>query len=186
MKRLVQTSLPLLLVLSSLGHVFAAALCPAGMGRECCFLAVGRVVAHSPAFPSQPDPADHCAAHSDRASEGQQVAPLQMDGMELAATPTSHSEHEAEPLGQAEEIAALSLPEHLCPHCVAHSGPAGLPLVSVAATDQVGKSAAFLPLPVARFLIGSIVEFRHQDSPREHAPPGNLLPRYLVVHVFLI
>ncbi|HAF16376.1 MAG TPA: hypothetical protein DCK99_22290, partial [Blastocatellia bacterium] len=37
MKRLFPTSLALLLVMSSLGHVLAAAFCPRALGRECCF-----------------------------------------------------------------------------------------------------------------------------------------------------
>src|SRR5260370_4138384 len=37
MKRLFPTSLALLLVMATLGHVLAAAFCPRGAGRECCF-----------------------------------------------------------------------------------------------------------------------------------------------------
>src|SRR5260370_16978141 len=49
MNRLFPTTLALLLVMSSLGHTFAASFCPHASGRECCF---AKASSHTHALPS--------------------------------------------------------------------------------------------------------------------------------------
>src|SRR5882672_6211961 len=112
MKRLFPTSLALLLVMGSLGHVFAAALCPRSPGRECCFANAFKQTHDS--LQSHQDMAEHCMS-----MDGMSVDDMAMDGP--ASVEVSNS---LIPPVVDDEILASSFerPVESCAHCMMHSG----------------------------------------------------------------
>jgi len=76
MKRLFPTSLALLLVMASLGHVLAAAFCPRALGHECCFAKT----AHHPHRSSSGH--ENMAVH-DMNMDGMSMDSMNMDGMNM-------------------------------------------------------------------------------------------------------
>ena len=200
MKRLLQASLPVLLILSSLGNVFAAAFCPRGLGRECCLARNSQ--RERPSFKAEaltepglpmadmatPDMAGHCASHSEMATTAEPETTVELTAGQSGATGFAASFVPPAPaarLGVAVSIEQFDQPSQSCAHCFSHSGPYSLPLTSVSAADQQGKEIGPVSLPVSKFPLAPTV-LTHKDLPRDHAPPGSTLPRYLVVNVFLI
>jgi uncharacterized protein involved in copper resistance len=71
MKRFLLIGLASLLIMSSLGHVFAAAFCPRALGRECCF---ANTSSHGHTSPS---------THEDMAMHGMPMEGMTMDDMAM-------------------------------------------------------------------------------------------------------
>ncbi len=181
MKRFFPTSLALVLVMGSLGHVFAAAFCPRMLGHDCCF-------AKRPAQ-------SHQHMHS-MAMAGMTEESMPMDGdsmpdmvMEHADVPVLSRIDEVTQLSNSEEIAPTNKfeqPAESCTHCMSHSGVANAPISSVSVADQSNKGSGLATLPVSRFLIRPAMKLAQIGLPREHAPPGAKAPRHVLINVFLI
>jgi len=173
MKRLFPTSLALLLAMSSLGHVFAAAFCPRVLGGGCCFAKAPDLKHLSP------------TCHEDMAMPMGEAA---MDGMgtddrsmhDMPATSSSSFTDDDALTSKFEQ------PFETCTHCLSHSGILNAPLSSVSAADQSNKDFGSGLCPVCRFLVPSATTVSRRGLPREHAPPGSSAPRYILISVFLI
>jgi hypothetical protein len=191
MKRLFPSGLALLLVIGSLGHVFAAAFCPRVLGRGCCLAktAVHLHDASSSAMHSMPmngmsmdemamgkSPAD------DMAVDGMLMDHIAMSGggSDLMSTPSSPPVEDYARAGKVEQ------PVETCSHCLSHSGLLNAPLSSVSAPDQSSRVLGSVLLPVSRFLVRSAMTVAQSGLPGEHAPPGSRAARHILINVFLI
>jgi hypothetical protein len=176
MKRFFPTSLALLLVIGSLGHVVAATVCPRSLGRECCFARTSNHTHDSSS--SRQDTSVHC---------------MRMDGMSMDdmtrpdTTAVEVSNLFTPPLVDEEASAStLEQPVGSCPHCMIHSGLSNAPASFVTSPDESRKTVDSVPLPVSSFLAPSLPTVKQNGSPREHAPPGSSAPRHILINVFLI
>jgi hypothetical protein len=195
MKRLFPTSLALLLVMASFGHVLAAAFCPRVLGRECCF---AKTPSH---MHSSSSSRENMAVH-DMHMDGMSMDGMNMDDM---AMPDTSMDHMAvndmvidaatvdmfiplSPPAFTEEAVTnkFDQPVGACPHCLGHSGIVNAPVSSVSVPDQSGKETGSVLLPVSRFPIRPAIALAQIGLPREHAPPGSGAPRYILISVFLI
>ena len=187
MKRLFPTSLALLLVMGSLGHVFAAAFCPRMLGHDCCLT----TTASDPHRPRSHQHV-HGMAMDPMAAESMPMDADEMPGMTLDDADVSSSTLASDEIPLAstsEELAQankVELPVDACTHCMSHSGIQNAPVSSVSVPDQTNKNLGSVPLPVSRFLAQPAMTLAQIGLPREHAPPGSSAPRYILISVFLI
>ncbi len=185
MKRFLPTSLALLVVMASFGHMLAAAFCPRMPGHDCCLARVS-----SEAHPTQ----SHQHMHGmvmDSMNESMPMDGAEMQGMmmdDAAVPPSSSGIDEATQLASSVEVTTnkLELPMEACIHCMSHSGVPNAPISSVSVADQSNKDPRSVPLPVSRFPVRSSMTLAQIGLPREHAPPGANAPRYILINVFLI
>lgn len=187
MKRFFPTGLALLLVMGSLGHVFAAAFCPRMLGHDCCLMKK-----------SSQEPSSHSHQHlHSMAMDGMTDESMQMDGidmrdmmMEDASVPPSSADiDDVTLLSSSEELVPanrVQLPIEACTHCMTHSGAQNAPVSSASVPDQSNKDIGSVPLPVSRFLIQPPMPLAQIGLPREHAPPGSSAPRHILINVFLL
>ncbi len=178
-------ALACLLIMSSLGHVFAAAFCPRMQGRECCLMkTVTRTHTSS-------------CTHQDIAMDGMPMDHVTMQGMhdmstmdgmvmgemvtEDKSTPPSTSNTST---GTSDN--ALQQPVEPCPHCLSHSGLPNAPVSSVNVPDESRKAVDSVSLPASSLLGPSPITVSANGLPREHAPPGTSAPRHILNSVFLI
>lgn len=188
MKRLFPTSLALLLVMGSLGHVFAAAFCPRMLGQECCLT---ETVSSEHSSQSHQDM--HDMAMDSMANESMLMNGSDMPGIimmdDAGVPPPSLAINEVPRLSTSEELVpvnSLELPIGACTHCMSHSGLQNAPISSVSVPDQSNRNIAAVPLPVSRFPARPAMTLAQIGLPREHAPPGNSAPRHILLNVFLI
>ncbi len=195
MKRLFPTSLALLLVMSSFGHVLAAAFCPRALGRECCF---AKTPSH---MHSSSSSRENMAVH-DMHMDGMSMDGMNMDDMAMADASMDHMATNdmkidavtvdmfipVSPPAFTEEAVAnkFDQPVESCAHCLGHSGIVNAPVSFVSVSDQSGKEIGSVLLAVPRFLIRPAIALAQIGLPREHAPPGSSAPRHILISVFLI
>ena len=187
MKRLFPTSLALLLVMGSLGHVFAAAFCPRMLGRECCLTktATGqhRAVSHQQ---MQGMTMDNMADES-MSMNGGDMQGMTMDDADVPSSTLAGDEIPvASTSGELAQANKVELPVDACTHCMNHSGIQNAPVSSVSVPDQSNKGLGSVLLPVSRFLAQPAMTLAQIGLPREHEPPGSSAPRYILISVFLI
>jgi hypothetical protein len=186
MKRFFPTSLALLLVMGSLGHVFAAAFCPRMLGHDCCLTGGSRDPQPAQSHQHMHGMVMDSMTHQSMAMDSGEAEDMMMDD---AGVPPSSSIVEATQLAASEELLPtnkLELPFEACTHCMSHSGVANAPISSVSVADQSNKDFGSVPLPVSRFLVRPAMVFAQIGLPREHAPPGTSAPRHILMNVFLI
>ena len=186
MQRFFPISIALLLVMCSLGHVFAAAFCPRMLGHDCC-LAKTSGDLHS----AQSHQHMHSMAMDSTSSESMEMNDGDMQDMVMDDTEVSprSSIDEATQLSTSEEFVPankLQLPIESCPHCMSHSGVPNAPVASVSVAEHSNKDLGAVPLPVARFLLRPSMAIAQIGLPREHAPPRTNAPRYILISAFLI
>lgn len=194
MKRLLPLGLPVLLILSSLGNVFAAAFCPGGVGRACCLAKNAQVHQHSfvaeaaaaPALAMTDGPMHEMAGHCSSHSQMRHAAARGSAGLRTVEQGKTIAPSKRQALPQQPRVGAEQFDQsgQSCTHCFNHSRP-GEVLSAVAFTYHPGKQLSFVPLSPVKHLAAPLV-FSHAHLPRDHAPPGTRLPRYLVMNVFLI
>jgi hypothetical protein len=178
-------ALALLLTMSSLGHVFAAAFCPRVQGRGCCLAQmVTRTDNSSCAHEDQAMdgmPADHMTMHGAHDMST-------MDGMVMDETATD----DMSPPPATDNVYAGTLDDKLeqpvepCPHCLSHSGLSNAPVSSLNVTDESRKAVVSVPLPTFRLLAPPVITLASNRLPGEHAPPGTSAPLHILNNVFLI
>jgi hypothetical protein len=186
MKRLFPINLALLLVISSLGHAFAAAFCPHAFGRECCF---AKAHSHTHALPS---------SHEITATPMDEMHGMHMDDMAMDGMVMPDSETDCSKMKGMSAISYLTVaednslankverPMETCSHCLSRSGIFNAPISFVNVPDQSNKDFGSVPLPVSRFLVPAAATLAQIGPPRDHAPPGRSAPRYILINVFLI
>ena len=175
MKQPFLVALALLLGMSSLGHVFAAAFCPHMRGHECCLV---KTVSHQ-----------HVSGctHEAMAMDGMVMDDVAMDNMKMddmatvdISTPSSPNVSDNEVLANKFEQLVES-----CAHCLGHSGLSNAPVSFVSVPDQSKKTVS-VALPVPAFLVPSPMTPAQSGLPRQHAPPGTRASRHILISVFLI
>lgn len=192
MKRLFPTTLALLLVTASFGHVFAAAFCPRTLGRECC---IAKTTHHA-----------HGPSSSDVHKANMHMDGMSMDGMnmgDMTMGDTSMDHNAMDDVVRDASTADISIPAWLgpgeepaanrfqqtvesCPHCLGHSGIVNAPISSVGAPGHSNKDLAAIPVAPAKFCARSAMRLAQIGLSREHAPPGSTAPRHVLLNVFLI
>jgi len=195
MRRLFPSGLALLLVIGSLGHVFAAAFCPRVLGRACCLAKVAVHTHDASSSPMHSMPMDDMSmdgmpmdgmavdemATDDVALDGIAMGHVVMSGGDMDLMPATSSQ-------LAEDYALASRveqPVETCSHCLSHSGILNAPLSSVSTPDQSNRDLP-IPLPISRFRARSAVTVAQSGLPDEHAPPGSSAARHILISVFLI
>ena len=191
MKRFLLASLALMLVMSTWGHVFAAAFCPRALGHDCCFAKTLRH-AHSSSF-----------SHENTVAHDMHMDDMSMDDMRddmvMAEASTDHMAMndlmiEAATVNvsipffpaSSESASKFDQPVEPCAHCICHSGMADIPVSFVSAPNQSGKELGSVLLPESIFLVRPNVTLAQIGLPREYAPPGTSAPRHILINVFLI
>jgi hypothetical protein len=197
MKRFFLTSLALLLVTASFGHVLAAVFCPRALGGECCFAKTRHHV---------PSSDEHKAASDMRMDEmsmdGMNMAGMDMDGMAMGDTSIDHNAVDdiaisaatvdksipSSRLAFGDQAVAnkLDQPVEMCQHCLGHSGILNAPISSVSVPNRSNTEIGLVPLHVAGFLARPVMTLAQIGLPRDHAPPGGGAPRHILINVFLI
>jgi hypothetical protein len=186
MKRFFPTSLALLLVMGSLGQVFAAAFCPRMVGHDCCLATASRDSHSAQSNQHMHGMAMDAMANDSMPMDGNDMQDMVMDDANI---PPSSSIDPATQLSTSEEFVPtnkLELPIEACTHCMSHSGVPNAPISSVSVADKSNKDFASVLLPVSRFLVRPSMTLAQIGLPREHAPPGTNAPRYILISVFLI
>jgi hypothetical protein len=186
MKRLFPTCLTLLLVMGSLGNVFAAAFCPRMLGNNCCLTRTAGNLQEADSHQHLHGMAMSSMTHESMLMDGDDMQDMVMDDADVP--PASHID-EATQLSSSEELVPASkveLPVDACTHCMGHSGVPNAPTSSVTVADQSNKYFDSVPPPVSRFLVRPSTTLAQIGLPREHAPPGARAPRYILINVFLI
>ncbi len=185
MKRLLPTSLALLLALGSLGQVFAAAFCPRMLGHDCCLAKTA-----SGQHGTQSHQHMQGMAMDTMASENMEMNGSAM-GMTLedpAFPPPSLDNQVIQVSGSGELVSAnrIEQPVGRCTHCMSHSGTQNAPVSSVSVPNRSNKDSGSVPLRVTRFLTRPAMTLAQIRLPRQHAPPGSSAPRHILINVFLI
>jgi hypothetical protein len=181
MKRLFTISLALLLVMTSLGHAFAAVFCPYAFGRGCCF---SKAPGHPHALPS---------GSENTAMQELAMDSMSMVGMVINDTGSDSSAMKIMPamsyLPVAEDAALANKvepPIETCTHCLSHSGVLNALVSSVSVPDQSHKDFGSLRLPLSKLLVRAATTLAQIGLPKEHAPPVSSAPRHILISVFLI
>ena len=169
-------ALVLLIGMSSLGHVFAAAFCPRVWGHECCLAKTAR------------HPRVSGCTHEAMAMDGMVMDDVSMDDMKMDDIATVDKSTSSFPAASENEVLAneVEQPVESCAHCLSHSGLSNAPISFVSVQDESRKAVDSVPLPVSSCLAFSMTTVKQNGSPREHSPPGTRAPRHILISVFLI
>src|SRR6266851_7860219 len=173
MKRLFPSSLALLLVLGSLGHVFAAALCPRMLGHNCC---PTKASSHQHSSQSHQHPQDmalDAESNNGMSMSGSSMAGMTMDDADIPP-PASLAVDDVTLLSTSEALVPadkLDMPIEACTHCLSHSGIQNAPISSVSVPDQSNRDRGSGPLALARFFARPALMVAQIGLPGEHAPP---------------
>jgi len=161
------------------------------------FSASGNVIAAAfcPRYLTTPASGKHAVRQSEGARQ-ESSCQHEMADMEMGDTPTGETSptepslesiDEESPLTRTTEslgeFTSITLPVQGCPHCWMHSQPPSGSAIGVAgnpATQLVTQAPATDAVAtIASAPTASI-------SPFEHSPPGNSLPRHVLINVFRI
>jgi hypothetical protein len=181
MKCLLPSGLALLLMVSSLGHVFAAAICPRGLGHECCFAETANHTRNSSS------PHEDMSMH-DMSMDCSSMDPAATNKrMTKDMTSADMSTPFLQPVVDEKAVAnTFEQPVELCTHCLIYSDPLNAPVPFVSIPDQSGKGVWSIPLPVSRCLIRPAITLPQIGLARGNAPPGTRASRHILISVFLI
>ena len=186
MRRFFLTSLGLLLIMGTMGNVFAAAFCPRMLGHDCCL-----TKAASGPHSLQSHQHMQGMAMDAMADESMPMDAADMPGMTMddADVPPATLASDEIPVASTSEESVpanrVELPVDACIHCMSHSGIQNAPVSSVSVPDQSNKDLGSDLSPV-RFLAQPAMTVAQIGLPREHAPPVSSAPRYILISVFLI
>lgn len=121
---------------------------------------------------------------------GMEMGDMQMDEMEMecAVEISENAIGEDQPvqIGTASSTKqnAIDFPTEPCGHCWMHSQPAS-GAVTLVAVDP-SKQSIDTNAPTAGLTITLPIAFIVSITPLEHGPPGNVLPRHVLINVFRI
>jgi hypothetical protein len=171
MKRIFVIGLTLLLLLSSLGHVFAAAFCRHPQGHECCLKKASNHLHES------------SSSNDDMSMDG-----MVLDDMAMNDSAPRHTEMPFFPAGaDAEALTSrFHQPVESCSHCMNHSGVPNAPVSFVSVPDQSSKESGSILLPVLSFRLTPAITIAQSGPARQHGPPGRTAPRNILICVLLI
>ena len=206
MKRLFPTSLVMLLITASFGHVLAAALCPRSLGRDCCLAMTTQH--HHDSFSGHENVAPHdthmngmamgdvnmdaMSMEMDGMAMGEAVDAKSMDRMSMNETTLDNATVDSSVSftllnsTPADVVNSFDQPVEVCSHCLGHTGIVNAPVPFAGVSDPSGRDSGPIILPVAKFPVRLGINLAQVGLPREHAPPENSAPRYVLISVFLI
>lgn len=170
------------LLFSAWSNVIAAAFCPRYLSnRAAC-------INHEPPQSKHVDLKTSC--HHEISD--MEMRDMQMDGADMERETAAEAEDNSiignpsmqVPLESDAEQVAINLPTKPCGHCWMHSQPASgtLALVAVDPAKQLIDTNA----PPAHSAVTLPNAFTVSITPLEHGPPGNVLPRDVLINVFRI
>jgi hypothetical protein len=159
MRRFLLTASVLLLFVSGWSQVLAASLCSHTPGAHACCRTKGAGHEHGQASSHQG---------------------MVMDGIESMEMPF-------EDAAPATNESAISFGQPIadCAHCLGHSQPQTVPVASIT-SDQSGRVKEPLSPPVAVAPVPLASAFAPPVTTRQHAPPGALTARHVLISVFRI
>ena len=169
-------------LLSAWGNVIAAAFCPRYLSnRECSIKLVSQE-------PRQVEPNSSCHHEMD----GMEMGDMQMDETEAESGAVAETAGNAIPeAGQIQDVnqrsgeQTIDLPTAPCGHCWMHSQPTSATATLVAVDPAKKLIDTKAPLAEVAVVAPSAVTTA-SITPVEHGPPGNLLPRHVLINVFRI
>jgi len=173
-------------LLGAWGNVIAAAFCPRyRLNRDCCFKQFTRTS-------KQVDHQSSC--HHEMAGmemDDMQMGNVQMGNMQMenetpsasAAASLANELPVLTPESSGEQ-GAFDLPVEACTHCLTHSQPASGPATVIAVDPSMRLIET--NAPAAGFEVALSSAFSISITPLEHGPPGESLPRYVLINVFRI
>jgi hypothetical protein len=163
------------LLFSAWGNVIAAAFCPRfALNHDCC-------------LKRGPQPSKQAKHES---SCHHEMAGMEMDDMRMeaeadSAPDTSAQDSQVElPSESSSDEVALDLPIEQCACCLNHSQTTS-GTVSGVAIDPSKRLVEINSLP-ANFAIGSTSALAGLILPSQHSPPGQSIPRHVIINVFRI
>lgn len=166
-------------LLSAWGNVIAAAFCPRYLSnRECSIKPISQE-------PLQVQATSSC--HHEMADMGD----MQMDETDIGrGTDAETADNVISEAGQIQLVTersaeeAFDLPAVPCGHCWMHSQPAS-GTATLVAIDPA-KKLIDTNAPPAEVAVVTPSAVTDSIRPAEHGPPGNLLPRHVLINVFRI
>ena len=192
MKSFLISSLALLLAMSSLGHLFAAALCPRASGRECC---LAKTSSHKHDSSSSRDNTPRHCTHGKsmamsmghmlvangsidhRTTNGAEIAAAIFDGFIPAFRRASI---------QAAGGNEFDQPVESCAYCLGRARIV-IGLVSFAGVpDKSGRDRGYALSRVPNLHNRFAIALAQIGLPKEHAPPCMSAPLRIFISVFLI
>jgi hypothetical protein len=159
------------LLFSAWGNVIAAAFCPRfALNHDCC-------LKHGTQPPKQAKHEWSCH---------HEMAGMDMDDMQMESPPDTGAQnsHTQLPSESSSDEVALDLPIEQCACCLNHSQTTS-GTVSVVAIDP-SKQLVETNSPPANFAIGLTSVFASLIIRSEHSPPGQSIPRHVIINVFRI
>ena len=166
-------------LLSAWGNVIAAAFCPRYLSnRECSIKPISQE-------PQQVQATSSC--HHEMAD----MSDMQMDETDMGSGADAETaDNVISEAGQIQLVTersaekAFDLPAAPCGHCWMHSQPAS-GTVTLIAVDQA-KQLIDTNAPLVQVAVVALSAVTASITPVEHGPPGNLLPRHVLINVFRI
>jgi len=159
MRRFLLTASVLLLFVSGWSQALAASLCSHTAGAHTCCLKKGAGQEHGQA-----------SSHQGMAMDG-------MESMEMQS-------EEAAP-DNNESASSIGQPVEACAHCIGHSQSQTVPVASIS-TDQSRRGNETLAPPVEVPAAPLASAFAPLVTSRQHAPPGAVTSRHVLISVFRI
>ena len=165
-------------LLSAWGNVIAAAFCPRYLSN--CALSI------RPSSQETRQVSHKASCHHENAE--MEMGDMQMDETEMQGADDENSIAHTPTIGGETETSTQQIvidrPAESCGHCWMHSQPASGAATLVAvdpATRLIDTNA-----PPAECVAAIAHNFTVSIIPQEHGPPGNLLPRHVLINVFRI
>jgi hypothetical protein len=179
-----KTSIPIFVLavaflLSAWGNVISATFCPRYLSNRACF--------HK-SIAAEPKQVEPSSCHH-------KMGDMEMDDMQTNETKDAVAEetsYNAVPEDPSAKIGietsavknCIEVPAERCGHCWMHSQPASgaATLVAVDPSRQLITTDA----PPAWIAVDVASGYTASITPLEHGPPGNVLPRHVLINVFRI
>jgi len=186
-KRFFPTSLALLLVVGSLGHVFAAAFCPHRPGHDCCPTTTAGAQLDTQTQQLMQGMAMHTVANESMPMDSGDMPGMTISDPRIANSSFAISKGTQLPTS-AELFAVdkLELPMDDCAHCMSHSGIQNAPVSSASVPNLSNKDLCSVPSPVLRFPARPAMTLTQIGLPGKHAPPKSMAAKHILLNVFLI
>jgi hypothetical protein len=169
-------------LLSAWGNVIAAAHCPRYLSNSDCY------IKREPRQPQQVDHKPSC--HHEMAD--MEMGDMQMDETKVASGADLETSDNSSPENRRLQVGteffadplAVNLPTAPCGHCWMHSQPAS-GIATVVAVDP-SKRLIETNAPPLSVVIALPAALPVSVAQMEHGPPGNVLPRHVLINVFRI
>jgi hypothetical protein len=165
-------------------NVIAAAFCPRYAARDG---SVKQTVEQAQASQAESEPCHHEMSDMDMDMGETSMHDMQMEDdstRQTEITTTSKNSWTADTENPAAALVVLELPNEPCGHCWMHSQPSSGSSTVVALRPS--SHSVDVNAPPADSAVTTPFAFTIPITPVEHGPPGNSLPRHVLINVFRI